>query len=391
MPNNLEKNHTRRERSRRLAKGPVWRYHGAMIRFDNFQPQYATVQHAVSEAVQRVLASGRYILGAEVEAFEQELAALVGCRHAVGVASGTEALALALLALGIGRGDDVLVPAVTAFPTATAVLQIGAVPRAVDILPESGLMDPADLERRITTRSRAVIPVHLYGQSCDLAAIQAIADRHGLAVVEDCAQSIGARYRGRVTGGIGHCGAFSFYPTKNLGAYGDGGAVTTDDPHCAERLKRLRNYGQADRYRHVEFGLNSRLDELQAAVLRAKLPFLPRWNERRRLHAQAYRGALRGVTVMREYEYGLPVYHLFAVRSPQRRELMEFLQQRGIQTLIHYPVPLHHQPAFPARRRERFPHAEQFCAEVFSLPLYPELEASAIGEVVQAVHDFVHP
>ncbi len=358
-----------------------------MIRFDNFAPQYRSIKEEVDAAIQRVLDSGWFILGRELEAFENEFAAYVGVPHAVGVANGTEAIALALMALGIGRGDEVIVPALTAFPTVTGVLQAGAKPVAADILPDSGLLDVDDAGRRITARTRAIVPVHLYGQSADMGAVRELAQAHGLKVVEDCAQSVGATYRKRRTGSLGDCGAFSFYPTKNLGAYGDGGAVTTRDEETFRRLLRLRNYGQSDRYRHAEFGINSRLDEMQAALLRTKLTHLERWNRRRRLLAARYRERMIDVAWMKEQAYGEAVYHLFAIRHPLRDRLLEYLREHEVQALIHYPLPVHRQPAFPGRRL-RLAAAEAFAAEVLSIPLYPELEEPDQDRVIELIHAF---
>ncbi len=358
-----------------------------MIRFDNFAQQTAALRPQLDAALARVLDSHWYILGSELAAFEEELARYLGLPFAVGVASGTEAIALALMSRGIGKGDEVLVPAVTAFPTITAIVQSGAVPVVVDVLPQTGLMDPDDAEKRISRRTRAILPVHLYGQSADLAALQLLADAHGLQIIEDCAQAIGARFGERRCGAIGVCAAFSFYPTKNLGAYGDGGAVTTGDEETHQRLLKLRNYGQSDRYHHVSPGINSRLDEMQAALLRVKLPYLEDWTTRRRALAARYRELLPDWFWMREEPYGEAVYHLFALRHPRRDQLIAYLRANGVQALIHYPVPVHRQPAFPGRR-PRLKAAEAFAREIFSIPLYPELTGTDQERVAELIRNF---
>lgn len=358
-----------------------------MIRFDNFSEQTAALRPQLDAALARVLDSHWYILGSELAAFEKELAAYLEVPYVVGVASGTEAIALALMARGIGRGHDVLVPAITAFPTVTAVMQAGARPVAVDIHPDTGLMDAQDAARRISRRTRAILPVHLYGQSADLDALQQLAREHGLQLIEDCAQSIAARFGARRCGSIGVCAAFSFYPTKNLGAYGDGGAVSCRDEETAQRLLRLRNYGQSDRYRHVGAGINSRLDEMQAALLRVKLPYLDDWTARRRFLAARYRELLPGQRWMREETYGQAVYHLFALRHHRRDALIAHLRENGVQALIHYPLPVHRQEAFPGSR-PRLRAAEAFAAEVCSIPLYPELSESDQERVAELIRNF---
>jgi dTDP-4-amino-4,6-dideoxygalactose transaminase len=359
-----------------------------MVRFDNFKPQYRSIKSEVDRAIGRVLVKGWFILGEEVSRFEQELAAYVGTRYAVGVASGTEAIALSLMALGIGPGDEVITTAMTAFPTITGIMQAGARPVVVDVCAENGLIDVDEIESKINRRSAALLPVHLYGQSCAMDRIAAIAKKHGLPVVEDCAQSCGTNYQGRHTGTWGRCGAFSFYPTKNLGAYGDAGAVVTDDRRLSEKLRRLRNYGQRDRYRHPIFGLNSRLDELQAAVLRVKLRHLDAWNRRRREIADHYRRQLRTVSCLREVLGSRSNYHLFVVKSPDRERLLAHLRDQGVQTLIHYPFPVHRQRAFPGPKGGSCPRSERFARMVLSLPIYPELSERNQKRVIEAVNGF---
>lgn len=344
---------------------------------------------AVRAAIDRVIARGRFVLGPEVEAFETAFAAACGARAAVGVGSGTDAIALALRALGIGRGDEVLVPAMTAAYTALAVVSAGASPVFVDVDPDTLTMAPDACGAAVTPRTRAMVPVHLYGQAARMRELAAIAGRHSLAVVEDCCQAHLATAEGAPVGTIGHAGAFSFYPTKNLGALGDAGAVVTNDATLAARIRRLRNGGQTDRYHHVEAGVNSRLDELHAAVLAARLPYLAAWTMRRRQLAGFYRAACAnaGIDAIRERDPG-HVYHLFPVRSPARDALQRHLAAAGIETLIHYPVPLPAQEAFAAAQSASAPVAAQAAAELLSLPLHPWLSDAEAASVAEALARF---
>lgn len=344
---------------------------------------------AVRAAIDRVIASGWFVLGPEVEAFEAEFAAASGAPHAVGVGTGTDAITLILRALGIGAGDEVITPPLSAAYSALAVIMAGARPVFADIDPERLTLDPAAIERAITPRTRALLPVHLYGQPADMRQIEAIANRHSLAIVEDAAQAHIATSDGRPVGTIGVAGAISFYPTKNLGALGDGGAVITRDAALAARIKRLRNGGQTSRYRHEEAGANSRLDEMQAAVLRARLPYLGGWTARRRAIASAYRFALADavVTVPREFDAG-HVYHLFPVLTPRREAFMAHMAARGVETLIHYPVPIGQQPALASFDPADCPTANRICAEIVSLPLYPGLRDADISAVAGAAAAF---
>jgi dTDP-4-amino-4,6-dideoxygalactose transaminase len=344
---------------------------------------------AVRDAIDRVLASGWFILGPELAAFETEFAAASGTAHAVGVASGTDAIALTLRALGIGAGDEVITTPISAAYTALAIMATGARPVFADVDPARLTIHPGAVDAAVTPRTRAVVPVHLYGQPADMKAIEAIAARHHLAVVEDCCQAHLGTAGGRPVGSIGVAGAFSFYPTKNLGALGDGGAVVTNDAALAGRLRLLRNGGQSDRYHHDMPALHSRLDEMQAAILRARLTFLPGWTERRRHLAATYRQALAQVPVapLPECDPG-HVYHLFVVRTTRRDALQQHLGSRRIETLIHYPVPIPQQRALEGQRPADCPRAAAACAEVLSLPFYPGLAASALETVVSAMSDF---
>ena len=339
----------------------------------------------VREAIARVTASGWYILGPEVEAFESEFASASGVQFAVGTGNGTDAITLLLQAAGVGAGDEVIVPAITAAYTALAVIAAGATPMIVDVDDETLTLDPAACAAAVNSRTRAIVPVHLYGQAADMSALTALAARHSLAIVEDCCQAHLSTWRGAAVGTFGVGGAFSFYPTKNLGALGDGGIVLTNDHAVSERVKRLRNGGQTDRYVHVEAGVNSRLDELQAAILRARLPFLRKWTQRRRELAFEYRMSLQGaVRPVAEHDPG-HVYHLFPVRSSARSALQTSLKAAGVETLIHYPMPLNEQPAFAPYRAQECPVAARAARELLSLPLHPGLTASDFRTVVAAL------
>jgi dTDP-3-amino-3,4,6-trideoxy-alpha-D-glucose transaminase len=342
---------------------------------------------AARAAVDRVLRRGWFVLGPEVEAFETEFATASGASHAVGVGSGTDALALTLRALGIGAGDEVIVPALTAAYTGLAVMMAGARPVFSDVDAERLTLDPVACQACIGPRTAAMIPVHLFGQPANLAALRALADRHSLAIIEDCCQAHLATCGEVPVGTSTAAGAFSFYPTKNLGALGDGGAMITNDAALAKRVRRLRNGGQTDRYRHVEAGVNSRLDELQAAVLRARLPLLSRWTARRRDLARQYRSALPHSLPVPEHEPG-HVYHLFPVRSGVRDELQAHLRTVGIETLVHYPIPLPRQEAFADFEPRAVPAADRAARELLSLPLHPRLREADVIRVAAAVCEY---
>jgi dTDP-4-amino-4,6-dideoxygalactose transaminase len=340
----------------------------------------------VEAAIRRVVTRGWFVLGPELESFEEEFARECRSAHAVGVGTGTDALTIALRALDIGPGAEVITSPLSAAYTALAIVAAGARPVFADIDPSRLTIDPAAVEAAVTSRTAAIMPVHIYGQAADMPALMSIASRHGLAVIEDCCQAHLATCAGRPVGSFGNAAAYSFYPTKNLGALGDGGALTTADDDVAARAKRLRNGGQTDRYRHDEPGVNSRLDEMQAAILRARLRLLPAWTARRRDLAREYRAALGdlgAVVVPPEHDPG-HVYHLFPVLSPARESLREHLRGAGVETLIHYPIPIPRQRALDVPR-ENCPVADRVCAEVFSLPLYPALERDAVRRVAAAL------
>ncbi len=347
---------------------------------------------AIREAVARVIDRGWFILGPEVEGFETEFAAASGAAHAVGVGSGTDAIALALRAMGIGPGDEVITSPLSAAFSGLAILMAGATPVFADIDPDRLTLDPRAAEAAITPRTAAIMPVHLYGQPADMTALSTIAQRHNLAILEDACQAHFATCAGRPVGSFGAAAAFSFYPTKNLGALGDGGAVTTNDGELASKVARLRNGGQRGKYDHSEFGVNSRLDELQAAIMRARLPFLPDWTARRRDLGAAYRRALSGaaVHVPPECDPG-HVYHLFPVLTGQRDRMQAHLAARGIGTLVHYPTPLPRQGAFaslPSGAHADCPVADRVARQVCSLPLHPQLSDADLSRTAEAVHAF---
>jgi dTDP-3-amino-3,4,6-trideoxy-alpha-D-glucose transaminase len=342
---------------------------------------------AIEAAIGRVIARGWFVLGPELEAFERAFADACQAPFAIGVGTGTDALAIGLRALGIGPGDEVITSPLSAAYSALAIVMAGARPVFADIDSDRLTLDPRAAAAAVSPRTAAIMPVHLYGQAADMPAIAAVAERHGLAILEDCCQAHGATSAGKPVGSFGTVAAYSFYPTKNLGALGDGGAITTTDANVWARLKRLRNGGQTDRYHHAELGVNSRLDELQAAVLHARLPFLPRWTDRRRALARKYREALveaDTIVVPPELDAG-HVYHLFPVRSEERDAMQAHLRAAGVETLIHYPIPIPAQPAMSALNPADCPIANRVCREIFSLPLHPRLPDEAIQQVAEAV------
>jgi len=360
------------------------------VPFNDLGPQHAALREELMAAAARVIDSAWFVLGPEVASFEREFAASVGCLHGVGVASGTEALQLGLAALGVMPGDEVITVANTAVPTVSAITAAGAQPVFVDVDPETLLMDPARIEERITARTRAILPVHLYGLAADMDAIGAIAHRHGLRVLEDAAQAHGAALGDRPVGALGDACAWSFYPTKNLGALGDGGMVTTNDAEVAGRVRRLRAYGQADRYVHRDKGINSRLDEMQAAFLRAKLPHLAEWTAQRRALAARYEvlrdlpGVMLPTLVASDRR---SVVHLYVARFARRDAMRDLLAADGVGTLIHYPIPVHRQEAYRECRDQApfLPVTERAAGEILSLPLYPEMAEDALEYAIDRI------
>jgi dTDP-4-amino-4,6-dideoxygalactose transaminase len=360
-----------------------------MIPFLDLHAQYASIKDEVQQAINGVLESGQFILGSEVAAFESEFAAYSGAAHGIGVNSGTSALHAALLAAGIGAGDEVITVPFTFVATVAAICYTGARPVFVDIDPASFTMDVNQIEAAITSRTKAILPVHLYGQPADMDPILAIARKHGLLVIEDAAQAHGAEYKGRRVGSMGDLACFSFYPGKNLGAYGEGGMVVTSNQHYADALRVIRDGGSEKKYYHVRVGYNYRLEGMQGAILRVKLRHLTDWTERRRSRAAEYAARLHGgsVTAPAEPPFAKHVYHIYAVRTGERAELQRTLQANGIASGIHYPIPVHLQQGYRhlGYAVGQFPHSEQAANEVLSLPMFPELTNSQIEMVAAAV------
>ncbi len=364
-----------------------------MIPFLELKPTYLELKEKMDLAFQRVMNSGWYLMGAETEAFEAEFAAYVGTKHCVTVGNGLDALRIALEAYGIGPGDEVIVPAHTFIATWLAVSQCGAIPVAVDVRQDTANIDISLLDSALSSRTRAIIPVHLYGQPADMDPIRDFAARHGLVVIEDAAQAHGARYRGRMCGTLGDAAAFSFYPGKNLGAFSDGGAITTDDDAVARKARMLRNYGSEKRYYHDVAGINSRLDELQAAFLRVKLQHLDEWNSRRIQFAELYFSRLSPLEPQRllpvVLDWASPVWHLFVIHHPLRDDLQLHLAASGIQAAIHYPFPPHQSGAYQSNSSKSFSVAERLCGEILSLPCGPHVTIDQVHECSDRIASFV--
>ena len=355
----------------------------------DLKAQYHSIKPEIDAAIAGVLESSQFVLGAEVAAFEEEFAAYCGTSECIALNSGTSALHLALLAAGVGPGDEVITVPFTFIASVAAIGYVGARPVLLDIDPSSFTIDPGAIEKAITARTRAILPVHLYGQPADMDPIMEVARRHGLVVIEDAAQAHGAKYKGVPVGGIGDLACFSFYPGKNLGAYGEGGAVTTGNVEFASTIRMLRDWGQDRKYHHVLRGFNYRMEGFQGAILRVKLRHLEQWTEARRAGAARYNKLLAdsGVETPKEMPWARHVYHVYTLRSHYRDGLQAALQAEGIQTGVHYPVPVHLQPAYAdlGYGRGAFPNAEAAASQVLSLPLYPELSAEALAEVAAAV------
>lgn len=360
-----------------------------MIPFVDLKAQYHSIKDEIDRAVLGILESSQFVLGKEVAAFEETFAAYCGARHAIAVNSGTSALHLALLAAGIGPGDEVITVPFTFVATVASIYYTGARPVYVDVDPESFTMDPKLVEKAITPRTKAILPVHLYGQPCDMDPILEIARRHGMVVIEDGAQAHGAEYKGRRTGGIADLGCFSFYPGKNLGAYGEGGMVVTSNPDFTRTIRMLRDWGAERKYQHELRGYNYRMEGLQGAILRVKLQYLEKWTEARRDHARAYSRLLAGsvVETPAEMSYARHVYHVYTVRSAVRDQLAARLNARAVQTGIHYPIPVHLQKAYaePRYKAGDFPVSERLSQQVLSLPMFAELSNEQVESVCEAV------
>ncbi|MCA1903519.1 MAG: DegT/DnrJ/EryC1/StrS family aminotransferase [Cyanobacteria bacterium KgW148] len=370
----------------------------------DLKAQYSQLAPEIDQAIGRVLKSGQFILGEDVKLLETEIAQYLGVSYAVTMNSGTDALMIGLRSAGIVPGDEVITTPFSFFATAEAISNIGAIPVFADVDPVSFNINPAEIKGKITDKTKAILPVHLFGCPANIAEIMAIAQTHSLKVIEDCAQSFGAQYlgdchncqcqgdlrqelQGKYTGTIGDCGAFSFFPTKNLGAYGDGGLLVTNNPHIAETARKLRVHGSISKYQNEMLGYNSRLDSIQAAILRVKLPYIDRWNERRRTIAQTYNSLLADVAeIITPAIVKGHVFHQYTIRILQdkRSRLVELLQKEGIGTMIYYPIPLHRLPVYQ-NKYPAFPQCEQLAQEVLSLPMYPELANQTIGEICQTL------
>jgi len=359
-----------------------------MISFVDLKREYAEIGEEVGQAIQRVLKNGYFILGEETEKFEKEFSHYIRTKYGISVNSGSDALSLAIKALGISKGDEVITVSHTFISTVDAIVRNGAKPVFVDIEPETYCIDVTKIEEKITDRTKAIIPVHLYGHPADMEPIMEIAKKYKLFVVEDACQAHGAEYKDKRVGGIGDIGCFSFYPTKNIGAYGDAGMIVTNNEELANKLKMIRNYGSSKKYYHEFVGINSRLDEIQAAVLRVKLKYLDKWNERRKKVAKLYNELLEdfGIVTPIEKEYAKHVYYLYVVRCKDRDKLQQYLSEKGIQTMIHYPVPIHKQKAyFNLGFNIQLLLTENICNEILSLPMYPGLSEDEVLSIAEGI------
>jgi len=363
-----------------------------MIPFIELKKEYAEIQGEISQAIQRVCESGWFILGEEVKIFEEEFSRYIGTKHGIGVNSGSDALFLAIKVLGIGSGDEVITVSHTFISTVDAIVRNGAVPVFVDIDPGTYCIDTSKIEEKITKKTKAILPVHLYGHPADMEPILDISHRYNLFVIEDSCQAHGSEYKGKKVGSIGDAACFSFYPTKNLGAYGDGGMIVTNNEEIAERLKMLMNYGQSKKYYHDFIGVNSRLDEIQAAVLRVKLKHLDEWNEKRKNIAKLYNKLLGDSNVILpiEKDYAKHVYHLFVIRSKNRDELKQYLLKNRIQTQIHYPIPVHKQKAYlNLGYNANLPVTEKISKEILSLPIFSGLKDEEVEYITNIIRGWL--
>jgi dTDP-4-amino-4,6-dideoxygalactose transaminase len=360
------------------------------ILFNDFKKQYSLFKNGIDSSIREVLESGQFILGEKVRKFEEEFSAYLGSRYCIGVANGLEALQIALMALGIGKGDEVITTSLSAAATALAVKAAGAKPVFADIDDYYGL-DPRKIEGKITAKTKAIIPVHLYGQAADIGEIRKIARQNKIFLIEDAAQAHGAEYKGKKLGTFGDLGCFSFYPTKNLGAFGDGGLIATDSKYLFEKCKTIRNYGQKNRYEHKIYGLNSRLDEIQASILLVGLKHLDELNEKRRKNAALYFGALKGVKQLKlplARKNAKHIYHQFVIEASRRDELMKWLREKGIPALIHYPIPIHKQECFPEFNHIKLPVLEGKIGSIMSLPIHPFLEDGDLLRIAGEIRKF---
>jgi dTDP-4-amino-4,6-dideoxygalactose transaminase len=360
------------------------------VQFVDLMREYTEISEEINQAIKRTLNSGSFILGDEVKKFEEEFSSYIGVKHGVGVNSGSDALFLTLKALGINKGDEVITVSHTFIATADAITRNKAIPVFVDVNPETYCIDTEKIEKKITKRTKAILPVHIYGHPADMDPILEIAQTHNLYVIEDACQAHGAEYKGRKAGSIGDAGCFSFYPIKNLGAYGDGGITVTNNEELATKLRMLRNHGQQQKYHHDLIGINSRLDEIQAAVLRVKLKHLDKWNSKRRENAKLYNELLADTEIITPKEKNAKhVYHLYVIRCKNRDKLQQHLSKNEIQTLVHYPIPVHKQKAYSNLSSSyNLPTTEKICKEILSLPMFPQLTKREIETVTTTIINF---
>jgi len=362
------------------------------IPFLDLKAQYDSIKKEIDAAVSDIIQNGQYIMGPNVKALESEMAAYLGVKHAIGVANGTDALVLALKALGIGSGDEVITSPYTFFASAESISRVGATPVFADIDPETYDINPDEIQKKVSPKTKAIIPIHIFGQPADMERISDLAEKYHLYCIEDACQAIGSAYKDKKSGSIGHVGCFSFFPTKNLGGYGDGGMLVTGDDEIAEKIKLLRVHGSNKKYMHSMIGYNSRLDEIQAAILRVKLKYIDDWNKARRQKAKLYKELLQDAPVTTPYEHKdvYHVYHLFTIQGEKRDELAAYLQEKGIPTGVYYPVPLHLQEVYKGLgyKPGDLPVAENLCAKNLSLPLYPELADDHIEYISAQIKNF---
>tara|TARA_B100000900_G_scaffold141958_1_gene120313 strand:+ start:8486 stop:9574 length:1089 start_codon:yes stop_codon:yes gene_type:complete len=361
-----------------------------MIKLNDFESEYALIGELIDESIKKVLAGGTFVLGENLEEFENRFANYIGSKYCVGVASGTDALTIALIAHDIGYGDEVIVPSFTAYPTISAIFSAGATPIFIDCKLEDALIDVEQIEDNINQKTKAIIPVHLYGQSCRMDEILTLKKKYGILVIEDCAQAIGAEYKGNKVGSIGDCGAFSFYPTKNIGAYGDAGAIVTNDSLIYTKIKSLRNYGNIGDYNHQSRGINSRLDEIQAAILNVKLQYIDIWNERRIALADFYKKNIKHSKIFTKRNNLKHVYHIFAIYDDERDDIMDYMIKNGIQTKVHYPRAADDNISLGKRKINLCINSKLLSKKVLSLPINPWVKKEQAETIVDKLNKYYH-
>jgi len=359
-----------------------------MILFNDFASEYKSIKNEIDYAISKVCEKGWFILGEELEQFEKEFANKLDIKYCAGVASGTDAITISLMTLNIGDGDEVITTNLTAFPTITGIIRSGAKPVVVDISLEDGLINYKQIEQKINNKTKAIVPVHLYGQCCAMDPINEIAAKYDLKLIEDCAQSLGSSYKNMQSGTLGIMGAFSFYPTKNLGAYGDAGAIVTNSKKCYDKILMIRNYGQSNKFQHNSSGFNSRMDEIQAAILRVKLKYLEEWIKKRRQIAKYFDLNLKNVKPIKENQYNKHAYHLYVLKSPNRQNLFKHLKKNNIQSMVHYPKPVNKQKAFRYQKNQKFPNTEILVDKILSIPIHHMLKTKDVKNIVRCINEW---